>query len=686
MSHQVRSEGFPGNGNGDTPRTGVFICHCGGNISDVVNVQRVAQEIGALPGVACSMTHTFMCSDPGQALIQEKIKECNLNRVVVAACSPSLHELTFRRTLTRSGLNPYLYEHCNIREQCSWVVRNKELATQKATRLIRAAAARAGHLTPLQKRRIPIHPEALVIGGGIAGLVAARDLAQRGIRVTLVEQSPFLGGRVAQMGKVFPTEERARDLLNPIIAEVVKHPRVTVLTNARVTHAEGIVGNFKAHIQIIPRGVNSRLAAPGHVMAACPVETENEFDFGLTKRKAIYQPYYGCYPQLPAIDWTACTKCGKCIEASGGKGIELDAQPRETEVHAGVIVLATGHDPYEPLPGEYGYGKFPEVVTLQQMYRMLDTDGPTGGEVKANGAPVRTVVFIYCVGARQREGISVPMPDGRVREYCGRTCCTASLKIATELQERYPRMNIYSFYQDVRAYGRGHEEYYTRASEGGAIFLRYDPNHPPRVEKDFRGTSALIVRGRDLLTGDVELEVPADLVVLSTGVVPHDISDLVEIFKCSIGPDTFLLEVHPKLRPVELAVSGVFLAGTCQSPMDITEASAGGAAAASKAAAMVVQAEVEMDPFIATVDEQLCTGCQTCLTVCPYDALSRDEAKHIAVVNEALCTGCGSCAATCPSDAIQQRGFTDRQVLSELLALLARQAPAGAGDLLTVGR
>lgn len=662
-------------GRNGSARIGVFVCHCGGNISDVVDVERVAGTIGAIPGVVYSTTHMFMCSDPGQALIEEKIRELKLDRVVVAACSPTLHQLTFRRTLARAGLNPYVFEHVNVREQCSWVVEDREQATRKAIRLVRAAVARTKLLEPLQKRRIPIHPAALVIGGGVAGLMAARDLAQRGMQVTLVEKRPFLGGRMAQLHTLFPSGEDARELLARLMQDVARHPRIKVLTNAQVLSSEGVVGDFRTRVRVEPRGVDQHLTYPGNAIAACPEETVNEFDYALSRRKAIYMAYHGCYPPMPAIDWRTCTRCGKCLAAVGGKGIDLHAEPTETEIRAGVIVLATGYDPYEPLYGECGFGIFPRVVTLQQLIRLLDPEGPTGGQLAIDGKEPRRVAFLHCVGARQIDGVNQPGPDGKVKDYCARTCCTGALHAALTIKERRPDTVITSFYQDIRTYGRGHEAFYERAGEAGVLFVRYDPHHPPRIERDPRGRSPLVVRTRDLLTDGIEVEVPVDLLVLATGVVPHDISELVSMYHCAIGYDSFLLEVHPKLRPVELAVSGVFLAGACQGPMDITECSSAASAAASKAAALIAQGNVEMDPFIARVDPARCTGCRTCLGVCPYEALTRDDIRGIATVNEALCTGCGTCAAACPSGAIQQAGFGDAHVLSEVEALLA---PAGA--------
>lgn len=672
----VRAQGS-GNGEGEEPRIGVFICHCGGNIADVVDVERVAGEIGRLPGVVCSTTHMFMCCDPGQAMIEEKITALKLNRVIVAACSPSLHERTFRGVLSRAGLNEYLYEHTNIREQVSWVVTDKQLATQKARRLIGAAVARVPHLVPLEKRRVPIHPSVLVIGAGVAGLTAARDLADRGIEVTLIESSPFVGGRMARLERLFPTEEKARDLLTPLIHEVAHHPRITVYTNAELVDSTGFIGNFQTTVRLHPRGVQAPLPDAQAVMDACPEETDSEFDYRLAKRKAIHRPSDGCYPAEPAIDWKICTRCGRCVQAAGGQGIDLAPQSREVQIQSGAIVLAVGLELYEPRPGEYGYGQHPEVITLAQLNRLLDPDGPTGGKLARNGRPIRGVGFMHCVGSRQHAGVHPPMPDGKVNDYCSRYCCTASLHMAAELKERFPDLQVYDFHEDIRTYGRGHEAYYEKTSEQGVVFIRFDPLRPPRVAPDPRGEAPLVVRTVDRLTLGEEVEVPLDLLVLATGFKARDMSALVSLYRCSIGADRFLMEAHPKLRPVELAVFGLFLAGSAQGPMDITEATAAAAAAAAKAAGLISQGYVELDPFTAKVAEALCSGCRTCLGTCPYNALTRDEARGVAVINEAVCTGCGTCVALCPCNAIQQSGFNDDQVKSELLSLLSQREEAG---------
>ena len=674
MSHEGNNGTAGSNGTGDVPRIGVFICYCGGNISDVVDVERVAREAAALPGVVCAAPHMFCCSDPGQGMIEQKIREHNLNRVIVAACSPSLHEMTFRRTVARAGLNQFLFEHSNIREQVSWVIEDHELATRKASRLIRAAVARAAHLAPLEKRRISIHPSALVIGGGVAGLTAARDLASRGIEVTLIESTPFLGGRMAQLHRIYPTGQKARDLLGPLIREVTTHPKVTIHTNAQLDQATGFIGDFRTTIRITPRGVTDECADPQAAIDACPEECLDPFNLGLSRRKAIYVPYEGCYPALPAIDWRTCTKCGACAEAGDGKGIDLEEQPRQIEVRSGAIVLAVGLNTFPLRHGEYGFGVFPEVITLHQLNRLMDPTGPTGGKVAVNGRPVRSVGFMHCVGSLQRKGIHRPMRDGKINEYCSRICCTTTMHTAAELKERFPNLHVYDFHEDIRTYGRRHEGYYDQVCQQGVSFIRFDPLRPPRVERDPQGAAPLVVRTYDRLTSGEEIEVPLDLLVLATGLVARDMSKLVDMYRVSVGADRFLMEVHPKLRPVELAASGLFLAGSVQGPMDISESTAAAAAAAAKASSLITTGTIELDPFVAYVHEELCSGCRVCLMVCPFAAISRDEAKGKAQVNKALCIGCGTCVANCPSNALQQYGFEDAQVKAELLALLGEPA------------
>ncbi|MBU0640443.1 MAG: CoB--CoM heterodisulfide reductase iron-sulfur subunit A family protein [Planctomycetes bacterium] len=670
---------------GQAPRIGVYICHCGGNISDVVTVQKVVEAAARFPNVVVARDNTFMCSDPGQALIARDIHDEKLDRVVVAACSPSLHEHTFRRTLARARLNSYLYEHANIREQVSWCSKSDPKgATDKAIRLVAAAVAKARLLEPLEPMHVEAKQHVAVIGGGVSGLRSARDLSRNGLAVTLLERSAFLGGRMTQLDRVYPTEDGARELLRQLLEEVSVDPNIDVYTGAEVTAASGYVGNFHLSVRLDPPGVTKKLSPDQvrAVMEACPETTQSEFEHRLVRRKAIHLPYAGCYPDMPAIDWGTCTRCGKCVEVLGGEGITLDAQPEQLDLDVGAIVLATGFDLYEPRQGEHGYGEHAEVITLAQLIRLADKEGPTGGRLEHNGRSVKNVCLIHCVGSRQVEGLHEPGPDGRINDYCSRVCCTAALHAANEIRERFPEISVFDFYQDIRTYGRGHEDYYENASKRGVLFFRYLPETPPVVTAANRPNGCpLVVRVKDTLTFGEELEVPADLVVLATGMVPRDISDLVKMLKLPRSADRFLQEVHPKLRPVELAVNGVFIAGACQAPMDITESCAAASAAAVKAAALLGKGYIELDPFVAEVDPQLCVADGKCLEECKYmTAVSlveeevRGETKRFAVVNAALCGGCGMCAAVCPEGAIQVAGWRLDQFEAMTDALVADYA------------
>ena len=650
------------------PRIGVYICHCGGNISDVVDVEKVVEEAAKLPDVAVARRNMFMCSDPGQNMIADDIRNEKLDRVVVAACSPSLHEHTFRQTLARADLNPYLYEHVNTREQVSWCSKSDPRgATEKAIRLVNAGVGKARLLASLKPIRVDARQQVVVIGGGVSGLRCAVDLSRRGLAVTVLERSGFVGGRMTQLDRVYPTEDAARDLLRELTGEIDRDPNIRVYTRAEVTAASGYVGNFRVKVRLEPRGVTEKLDSDQvrAVIDACPETVASDFNLGLVQRRAIYLPYPGCYPPVPAIDWEACTHCGRCLEAVGGKGITLKAQPEEIDLTAGAIVLATGFDLYEPRPGEYGYREHAEVITLAQLIRLLDKEGPTGGSLQHNGRPIRNVGLIHCVGSRQVEGVHEPGPDGRVNDYCSRVCCTATLHAANEIRERFPDVNVFEFYQDIRTYGREHEDYYENASKNGVLFLRYLPESPPVVTGgNASDDSPILVHVKDTLTFGEELEVPADLVVLATGMVPRNIDRLIEMLKLPRSADRFLQEVHPKLRPVELAVNGVFVAGTCQAPMDITESCAAASSVAAKAAALLEKGHIELDPFVARVNPELCRGESKCVDECKYaqavSLVERDlNGKKVkqAEVNAALCNGCGMCVAVCPHGAIQVEGW-----------------------------
>jgi len=650
----------------ETPRIGVYVCQCGGNISDVVKTEMVARMLEKLPNVTVARSNMFMCSDPGQKLITDDIKEKGVNRVVIGACSIFLHEQTFRRTLERAGLNPYLYYHIGLREQDSWVHHGtpKE-ATEKAIRMMSGGVAKARRMKPLEPVRLPAHRHALVVGGGVAGLRAALDMARRGLKVTLVEKSHYLGGRMAQWERVFPTNEEARPLLKRLIERVLAEPNITIHIGAEVIGAKGYVGNFTVTIRQQSRGVRGTFPTEQEAIGICPIKVRREFDYGLSTRKAIYRAYSGCVPESLVIDWEHCTKCGECVKAAPEGMIDLNEESHEFEVNVGAVVLATGFQPYEPFYGEMGWKEFPEVITLPQLHRLLDDEGPSDGKFYWNSHPVRDVALIHCVGSRQIEGVHRAQPDGNVNNYCSRVCCTASLSMASLIRQKAPNAKIYEIYEDIRAYGRGHEDYYTHASQNNVTFLRYFAEEIPEVVRAGENAERpLLVKVRDHLTWGEEIEIPVDLVVLAVGMMPNPIQDLMEIFKVTPGNDRFLLEVHPKLRPVETATTGIVLAGTAQGPMNIQESSAAASAAASKVAVLIESAKVELEPYVASVDPERCQGSGECVKTCPQEEAialqtftENGRTFQRAVVTPANCNGCGVCVSACPNRAIDVQGW-----------------------------
>ncbi|MCD6285666.1 MAG: CoB--CoM heterodisulfide reductase iron-sulfur subunit A family protein [Anaerolineae bacterium] len=662
----------------EEPRIGVYVCHCGGNISDVVNCEKVAATLARLPNVVVGRTHMFMCSDPGQSTVQEDIRKLGVNRVVIGACSPFLHEATFRRAVSQVGLNPYLYYHVGIREQDSWVHHSTpEAATEKAIRLMAAAVAKARGLEPLDPIRLSAEKHGLVVGGGVAGLRSALDMARVGLQVTLVEKSPFIGGRMARLHRIFPTDDDAHAILDGLIEKVAGHPNIKIYTRAEVTGFKGYIGNFQVTIRQDSRGFEGDVQHLDQAVAACPIEVPDEHNYGLTTRTAIIRPHESAYPPVPAIDWEHCTLCGACVKAIGGAGIQLQNQPETYELTVGAIVIATGFRPYEPRTGEFGYGEIPQVVTLPQLERLLAADGPTGGKLELLGGPVRRVAMIHCVGSRQIEGVHEPQADGQINDYCSRVCCTATLRAANEIRERFPETEVFDLYQDIRTYGRGHEEYYQRASKNRVLFLRYLGEEPPDVAKTEGDTYPVTVKVKDYLTNGEEMEVPVDMVVLAVGMMPTHIESLSKMLKVSPGTDRFLLEAHPKLRPVETSVPGIVLSGTAQGPMNIQESSAAGSAAAAKAMALLGQGTIQLDPFVAHVNPELCQGSGECVAVCPYEGaielrttIEKGKEVRRAVVTPANCKGCGTCVGACPHGAIDLLGWTLGQYEAMLDALV----------------
>jgi len=653
----------------EEPRIGVYICHCGTNIAGVVDVEDVTKYVATLPNVALAKNYLYMCSAPAQSMIKEDIRAHKLNHIVVASCSPRMHEPTFRKVCEEGGLNPYLFEMANIREQCSWVhSRDPEKATEKAKDLVRMSVARTRLLETLQRKEVGVTIRALVIGAGISGLSAALDLAQRGFEVYLVEKAPSIGGRMAQLGELYPTDEYALDVLKPLMDAVASHAKIKLFTNSEIEAVDGFIGNFKVAIIVKPRHITHECNACGECEKECPVTVSNDFDFGLSERKAIYLPFSGAVPRTYVIDDKSCNKCGRCIEACKRGAVDFEEKPMKMGIDVGAIIVATGHDLYEPPEGEYGYKTYGNVITLPQLERLLNEKGPTNGRLVFDRATPKSVVFISCVGSRQEPGIYQPIKENQqLNRYCSRVCCTAALKSASTIKRRYPDARVFYIYRDIRTFGRGHEDYYRKASESQVLFVKYNPEAPPSVSSSPNG---LVVTIQDVLTENEMLAIPADLVVLNVGMVPRvDASDIQTKLKLARSVDGFLQEAHAKLRPLDTPLDGVYLAGTTQGPKDITDSSAMGSAAAAKAAIPLARGKVGVEPIVAVVDEDLCKGCGKCEEVCEYDAIKVEEVQPlvkvpmlVARVTEAQCKGCGSCVVECPIGAIVLKHFTSKQI------------------------
>lgn len=660
----------------EKPRIGVYICHCGLNIGGVVDVADVTKYAKTLPNVVLAKDYVYMCSAPGQAMIKDDIKEHKLNRVIVASCTPRMHEPTFCKVMEEAGLNPYLFEMTNIREHCSWVHGDEpQKATKKAEDLIRMSVAKASLLEPLQRKEVDVTERALIIGAGISGMRAAVDLAQRGFEVYLVEKAPSIGGRMAQLNEVYPTGEKAVDVLKPLMDAIASHPKIKLFTNSEIEAVDGFIGNFKVKVTVKPRYVTNKCNACGKCEHVCPIEVPNEHDFGLSKRKAIYLPFPTALPLMYIIDEENCNKCEKCVEACERGAVDLEEKRMKMEVDVGTIIVATGYDLYDPPKVEYGYKLYDNVITMPQLERLLDKSGPTNGELQFNGSTPRSIVFISCVGSRQEPGIYKPIvEDQQLNRYCSRVCCMAALKNALVIRERYPDTRVFYLYRDMRTFGKGHEEYYTKASESRILFIKYKLEAPPVVSENSNG---LVVTVQDVFTNNEILAIPTDLVVLNVGAVPRaDASEVQTKLRISRSADGFFQEVHAKLRPLDTAMDGIYLAGTAQGPKDITDSAAMGSAAAAKAAIPLARGKVEIEPIIALVNEDLCGGCRICEGVCEYGAIEmkEEDGKLTSSVLEAMCKGCGTCASSCPTGAITMHHFTDKQILAQVRAALKEEA------------
>jgi heterodisulfide reductase subunit A len=574
-------------------RIGVYVCWCGSNIAKMVDVEAVAEEIGKMPNVVIAKNYKYMCSDPGQDLIVSDIKEHKLNRVVVSACSPRIHELTFRKALENAGLNPYLFEMANIREQVSWVHDDRTEATRKAKSLVRAAVLRVSYHEPLDKRSVEINPATLVIGGGISGITAALEIADADKQVYLVERSEQLGGHVANFDLTFPHMQSASQLIEPKIKRVSNHPNIEVFLNTTIDETFGYIGNFRAEVQ-----------------------------------------------------------------KNGTK----------TEINFGNIIVATGLKTFDPgVIDVYGYGKLPNVVTSLEFEQMLKS----GTIQTKDGREPKHIAIIHCVGSRH--------PD--YHEYCSRTCCMVALKYANQLRSALPDSNIYDIYADMRAFGKKCEEFYMNTARRNILFLNFDQQQGlPRIDMPQISKAQpcdgceMIIEMNERLSGE-KIEVPADLVILMVGMEAHETAkDIAHAVGVSMCGNEFYIEKHPKLDPVATTTDGVYIVGACQGPKDITDSVAQARAAAARVLGCIALGEVEVELITAVVNEDICCGCQTCVRVCPYTAISFDEEKNVSVVNEILCKGCGTCGSACPTGAIRSRHFTDRQIISQIRGLMSLEA------------
>jgi len=650
-------------------KIGVFVCHCGTNIAGTVDVEKVAKAASGLANVKYSTTYKYMCSSPGQALIWDVIKEKALDRVVVCACSPGLHEKTFRKCLEDAGVNPYLIEIANIREHCSWVHRDMEQATRKAIAIVKLAVAKVSRDKPLEKTYISIEKKVLIIGGGIAGIQSAIDIAFAKYPVVIVEREPSIGGKMAQFDKTFPTLDCAACILTPKMVTVSQSKYVTIHTCSEIEEVSGHVGNFTVKIRKKARSVDlKKCAGCGACWNKCPAKTASQFDMKLGKRTAIYVPFPQAVPNAPVIDRGNCLyfktkKCGICQKVCPFGAIDYDMQDEIIEEKFGAIIVATGFTQFDhSVYGEYGYGKYKDVITGLHFERMVNSSGPTGGKVlrPSDGKEAKDVVFIQCVGSRdEQKGVS----------YCSRVCCMYTAKHALLLKEHNKDAQAYVFYIDIRAAGKNYEEFVKNVQDKhGAVYLR------GRVSRVFEKGGKLIVRGADTLSG-AQIEIQADLVVLAAGLVAQpDAAKLAQTMHIPYDKNNLFTEAHPKLAPAETITSGVFLAGACQSPKDIPDTVATASAAAAKVLGLLVQDKLEREPLIAKVDRILCSGCKACYEACPFHAIEMKEIEDrqlkrkrtVAEVLEGVCTGCGNCTAVCRMSAIDLEGFSNRQIMEQL--------------------
>lgn len=633
-------------------RIGVYICHCGGNISDYVDVEELSKMFHEEDGVVVSKDVMFACADSNQKAMAEDIQKHNLDAIVVASCSPKLHLHTFRGVASRAGLNPNNYVQVNIREQCSWPHSDRPReATVKAAGLIRAGINRVAYSEALDNIEIEVKKSVMVVGAGVAGMKAAIDLAQTGIEVFLVEKDYFVGGRITQKEKLFPTGQSGKEIVRNLYEEMKSYKNITVFTGATIEKVSGSLGSFNIEIKVKPRYINGRIdkQTVKRMMDECDVFVDDNFNFGMTQRKAIYKNYPEALPDVPVVDVEAL-KDRKDFTEQYKAVLNLNEKEETIALLAGSVLVTTGFDYYEPKEGEYGYKNIPNVITLPQLNRLMELSPE---KLIYNGKEIKSVAYIYCVGNRQSKGEN---------KYCSRQCCTSTIYTAIQLTEKYHDIQNYHIYRDIRTYGK-QEIFYEKASKQGDLFFKYEEKELPTVEM---GKHQISLKVKDYLTGKREMEIEPDLVVLVTGMVARtDAPHISELFKIPIGNDKFFNEIHPKLKPVETVIKGVYIGGSCQGPKNVGESVQSSLAGASKISALLKSGSVMGEPVIARVNAEACTWCGKCAEVCDYTAIreTTDESgKHIAGVNKGVCTGCGICAPVCPVNAIEIAKYTDHEI------------------------
>ncbi|MBE0480838.1 MAG: CoB--CoM heterodisulfide reductase iron-sulfur subunit A family protein [Dehalococcoidia bacterium] len=649
-------------------KVGVFVCDCGLNIAGSVDTEEVRRFAEGLPDVVVSVRNKYTCADPGQEEIKRNIREYKLNRVVVASCTPRLHETTFRNCIQEAGLNPYVLEMASIREHCSWVhLYDRASATRKAKDIVKIAVARARFLEPQQEVEIPVTNAALVIGGGVAGIQAALDLADAGHPVYLVEKEPSIGGIMAQLDKTFPTMDCSICVLGPKMMDVGRHPGIKLFTYSTVEEVSGYVGNFKVRIRRKARYVDEdECNACGECAKVCPVVVPDEFQQGFSSRKAAYMAFPQAVPSAYLIDMVNCLgnnpiACARCIDACDKRCINLNMEDTSEEIQVGTIVVATGMGVYDPTPlDEYGYTRFENVITSMEFERLICGGGPTDGHLvrPSDHETPKRIGFIQCVGSRT---------ENRGNPYCSNVCCMNSIKDSLLIKEHHPDSEIYVFYMDIRAFGKGFEDLFRRSKEEGVRYIR---GLPGEIRED-PATRNLLLRVENTTTARIE-EHELDMLVLSLGLEPdEDLKRLANLLNLSQTGDGFVMEAHPKLRPVDAPTPGIFFAGCVEAPKDVKDSVTQAGAAAARSAIILNAGKIKSEAIKAVVDQARCTSCGVCAKVCPYGAIKVDvKAKTGAQITSAACAGCGTCSAECKFDAITMQHFTDAQILAQIDAAL----------------